>query len=52
MKCEICEKQVQTMYLEKPLGTVVKDEKGKRHWLCNVCQSKFQSKEQALANIK
>jgi len=51
MKCEICKVEIKTMYLEKPLATVVKDAKGKKHWVCNECQSKFQKKEEQLAKI-
>ncbi|MEK6960878.1 MAG: hypothetical protein AABX47_06920 [Nanoarchaeota archaeon] len=41
MKCEICREAILTQYLEKPLGTVVKGPKGKKHWICNACQGKF-----------
>jgi len=39
------------MYLEKKLGTVVKDTKGKKHWICNDCQNKYPTKEQQVGNL-
>ena len=51
MKCEICAQELGTLYLDKPVGTVVKDDKGKKHWVCNECQEKFQSKEEQLKQI-
>jgi len=38
MKCELCKKNVQEGFLKKPVGTYIKDEKGKRHMICNACQ--------------
>ena len=52
MKCEICNKVIQTMYLGKVLGTVIKDEKGKKHWICDECQKKYKSKKELLTNLK
>lgn len=52
MKCEICSKKIDTTFLKKILGTVVKDEKGKKHGVCFECQKKFQTKREMLDNIK
>lgn len=48
MKCEICRESIATQYLEKPLGTVVKDAKGKQHWVCSQCQARFHNKKDVL----
>ena len=41
MKCEICKRKVEEIFLKKILGTIVKDEKGKKHIICFECQKKF-----------
>ncbi len=51
MKCEICGNEIRTTYLNKLVGTVVYDEKGKKHYICNECQSKY-SKEEILKLLK
>ncbi len=51
MNCEICKKKVATTFLEKPLGTYIKDAKGKRHMFCFECQKKFKEKEKLLAAL-
>ncbi len=38
MKCELCRKNIQETFLRKPVGTYVKDKKGKKHIICNECQ--------------
>jgi len=38
MKCSICKKTVEETFLKKPIGAYIKDEKGKRHLICSVCQ--------------
>ena len=48
MKCDICRETIATQYLEKPLGTVVKNEKGKKYWVCNACQAKFHNDKAVL----
>ncbi|MBW3012061.1 hypothetical protein KY311_02670 [Candidatus Woesearchaeota archaeon] len=45
MKCEICKEKVNETFLNKPLGTYVKDEKGKRHLVCQNCQRANTKKE-------
>jgi len=48
MKCEICKSKISETFLEKPVGTYVKDTKGKKHTVCAECQKKFQSKKEML----
>jgi len=52
MKCEICSKKIPETFLNKILGTVFKDEKGKKHYACFECQKKFPKKQDLLANLK
>ncbi|MBI4738131.1 hypothetical protein HY772_00960 [Candidatus Woesearchaeota archaeon] len=51
MKCEICGNKIVETFLEKAVGTVVKDAKGKKHWVCAKCQSSLHSKDVLLAKI-
>ncbi len=51
MKCDICKKQVQETFLKKPIGTIVKDAKGKKHSVCFECQKKFPKKDDMLAQF-
>ena len=44
VKCEKCKKKINTTFLNKLVGTVVKDKKGKRHYICNECQRKYKDK--------
>ncbi len=52
MKCEICKKKIEETFLNKILGTYVKDEKGKKHLVCFECQKKFTTKEELLNQLK
>ena len=52
MKCAICNKSIDTTFLNKIIGTHVKDEKGKLHTICFECQKKFASKEEILKAIR
>ncbi|MBS3114545.1 hypothetical protein J4448_05575 [Candidatus Woesearchaeota archaeon] len=52
MKCTICGKSIDTTFLNKILGTYIKDSKGKLHQVCFECQKKFASKEEILKAIK
>ena len=52
MKCAICSKSIDTTFLNKIIGTHVKDSKGKHHTVCFECQKKFSSKEDLLKAIK
>jgi hypothetical protein len=51
MKCDICKKTVEETFLKKPIGTRIKDSKGKRRTVCSECQAKFPSKEELLKNL-
>jgi len=52
MKCEICGNKIEETFLNKVIGSYVKDEKGKKHAICNNCQKKFKSKKELLAKLK
>lgn len=39
MKCAICKKEVEIVYLDKVAGTYVKNADGKRFLVCNSCQT-------------
>jgi Zn-finger protein len=49
-KCEICSEKLSITFLNKQVGTVIKDEKGKKHWICQSCQ-KGKSKEEMLNEL-
>ena len=51
MKCSICNKKIETTFLNKIVGTVMKVE-GKEKAICSECQSKLKSKEEIIKNIK
>ncbi len=52
MKCSICKKKIEETFLNKPLGTMIKDDKGKRHNICFECQKRFNNdKEEMLKHI-
>jgi len=51
-KCEICGSKIQKTFLDKILGTPIKDAKGKFHTVCFECQRKLKSKDEILSNIK
>jgi ribosome-binding protein aMBF1 (putative translation factor) len=51
MKCELCGKQIQEIFLKKIVGTVVKDAKGKKHTICFECQKKFKTKKEILDKL-
>lgn len=51
MKCEICGSKMTETFLEKAVGTVVKDAKGKKHWVCAGCQSSLKNKDALLAKL-
>ena len=51
MKCEICKKKIEETFLKKILGTVVKDKKGKKHYVCPECQKKFNTKKKLLEKL-
>ncbi len=45
MKCNICNKKTEETFLKKPIGTYVRDSKGKRKIICSECQSKLSIEE-------
>jgi hypothetical protein len=51
MRCNICKEELKTTFLDKILGTVVKDAKGKRHHICPECQRKLGSKEEIMKKL-
>ena len=51
MKCTLCSQSVEITFLSKPLGTVVKDAKGKKHLVCASCQKKHTTKDDILNEI-
>jgi len=52
MKCSICKSRVEETFLKKPIGTYIKDGKGKKHLVCFECQKKFgNNKEEMLKSL-
>ena len=51
MKCKICKKKIEETFLEKILGTYVKDAKGKKQNICPECQKKYKTKEEILKKL-
>ncbi len=51
MKCEICKKKIAEMFLGKIKGTIIKDAKGKKHYICFECQKNMGSKEKILEKL-
>ncbi|MBW2968985.1 hypothetical protein KY304_02580 [Candidatus Woesearchaeota archaeon] len=51
MKCEICKKKIGETFLKKILGTIIKDQKGKKHTICFECQKKFKTKQEILNKL-
>lgn len=49
MKCEICKEKIEEIFLGKIIGTVIKDDKGKKHHVCSNCQKL--GKEEILKKI-
>jgi len=44
MKCSICNKKIETTFMNKLVGTIYT--KGRKHsGVCNECQKKFSSKD-------
>ena len=51
MRCELCRQSISTTFLNKQVGTMVKDKEGKRHHVCAVCQQKNPAKKALLAAL-
>ncbi len=49
VKCEVCNQNISVVFLDKIKGTVIKDSKGKKHFVCSECQKKHSVEE--LKNI-
>jgi len=45
MKCEICGKKIETTFLNKIVGTRIRDAKGKKKLVCSECQKKYTTTE-------
>ena len=52
MKCGICGKKIEITFLQKIVGTIVKDAMGKTHYACPGCQRRFAKKEDLLKELK
>ena len=52
MKCSICGQKIGETFLKKRIGTVIKDEKGKKIDICFECQQKFPTKTELLEQMK
>ncbi|MBT3407896.1 hypothetical protein HOK68_00720 [Candidatus Woesearchaeota archaeon] len=44
MKCKICNSAINTTFLNKIIGTHVKDKDGHKHLVCFECQSEYSKK--------
>ena len=51
MKCEICKNKIETTFLKKIVGTIVKDEKGKKHTICSKCQGSLKNKNEIIEKL-
>jgi hypothetical protein len=51
MKCEICSQKIENIFLNKRLGTVIKDSKGKQHNICSACQSKLGNERNKILEV-
>jgi len=50
VKCESCKQKIEMTFLQKPLGTSVKDAKGKLRWFCKGCM-RGKSKDELLGML-
>ena len=51
MKCSICGKKIEEIFLKKVIGTYIKDKKGKKHIVCANCQKELGGKEKILSKL-
>jgi len=51
MNCDICNKKIAETFLNKILGTFIKDKSGKKRAVCFECQKKFKTKEEILKSL-
>ncbi len=52
MNCEVCGKRLGETFLNKIVGTYVKDSKGKKRCVCFECQKKFPEKAMLQQQLK
>ncbi len=45
MNCTICKSRINETFLRKIIGTYVKDDKGKKHAVCQNCQKNLSSED-------
>ena len=45
MECEICDDELEKTFLDKIIGTRVRDEEGTLHIICNECQRDLEMEE-------
>lgn len=51
--CSICKKKIERTFLNKVIGTYIKDDKGKKHLICFECQKTFgDAKQDILSKIR
>jgi hypothetical protein len=52
-KCEICKNKINETFLNKAIGTYVKDSKGKKFLICNECQRNLKNdKSKIITELK
>jgi hypothetical protein len=51
MKCDICKAKIQEIYLNKIMGTYIKNSKGKKKVVCMECQKKLVTKDAILEKL-
>jgi len=50
-KCEVCNEKVGETFLNKAIGTYVKDTNGKKHLVCASCQKHLKDKTTILEKL-
>jgi ribosome-binding protein aMBF1 (putative translation factor) len=45
MKCDICGKKIETTFLNKLIGTTIRDAKRKKRTVCSDCQRRYTKEE-------
>lgn len=48
MKCEVTGKDIEKTFLGKIVGTVIKDENGKKHFISAAAQSQYKNQKKDL----
>lgn len=51
MKCRLCGNKIETTFMEKIIGTYIKDDKGKKHAICFECQKKFNNNKMKILEM-